>query len=137
MASRTLPPIDPDVGIPDLVRRLTDDSRRLVGDEVRLAKLEIQESLHTGTRGMMWLAAAFGAGVVALVALTVLLAVVGARLLGNWWAGALATGVVEVALGGLLLKHGLALYRRAPYSLPETRAAVADTARWIRKPAST
>ena len=53
MASRSLPPIDPDVGIPDLVRRLTDDSRRLVGDEVRLAKLELQESVHTGTRGAL------------------------------------------------------------------------------------
>ena len=134
MASRSLPPVDPDVGIPDLVRRLTDDSRRLVGDEVRLAKLEVQESMRTATRGVMWLAAAGGAGVVALVALTVCLAAVAARLLGNWWAGAMVVGAVELVVGFLLLRRGLGLYREPAYTLPETRAAAADTARWARHP---
>ncbi|MFL5520080.1 MAG: phage holin family protein, partial [Gemmatimonadales bacterium] len=57
---------DPDTGIPDLIRRLTDDSKRLMTDEVQLAKLETKESLHRATRGMLWMALAFGAGVVML-----------------------------------------------------------------------
>ena len=48
---------DPDTGIPDLIRRLTDDSKRLVTDEVQLAKLEAKESLHHAARGGMWLGA--------------------------------------------------------------------------------
>ena len=35
--------VDPDAGIPDLIHRLTDDSKRLMSDEVRLAKLEVKE----------------------------------------------------------------------------------------------
>ena len=74
MASRPAVPIDPDAGIPDLIRRLVDDSRRLAQNEVRLAKLELRESARSATRGGIWLGIAFGAGVVALVGLTVLLA---------------------------------------------------------------
>ena len=118
MASRSHPPLDPDVGIPDLVRRLTDDSKRLVADEVRLAKLEVQESIRTATRGLMWLAVAAVCGIVTLVALTVLGAVLLAGLLGNWWAGALVVGAVEVAVGFLLLRTGIAGYREPAYTLP-------------------
>jgi hypothetical protein len=120
VASRSHPPLDPDVGIPDLVRRLTDDSKRLVGDEVRLAKLEVQESIRTATRGVMWLAVAAVCG--------------RAELLGNWWAGAIVVGVVEVVLGALLLRTGIAGYREPAYTLPETRRALAGTARWARRP---
>ena len=134
MASRSHPPVDPDVGIPDLVRRLSDDSKRLIGDEVRLAKLEVQESIRTGTRGLLWLAVAGVAGIVMLVALTVLAAVLLAGLLGNWWAGALVVGAIEVVAGLFLVRHGLALYREPGYTLPETRATLATTARWARRP---
>ena len=49
--------IDPDVGLPDLVKSLTDDSKRLVKDEVRLAKLEAAESARMAAKGGMWLGA--------------------------------------------------------------------------------
>ena len=137
MASRPLHMTDDDPGIADLVRRLTDDSKRLVTDEVRLAKLEVQESARTGARGAMWLALAFGAAVVALTALTVLLSALLGRLFGNVWAGTLVTGVVELLVGFLLLRHGLALFREPSYSLEETRASVAETARWVKSPRTT
>ena len=60
MTARPNPVIDPDTGIPDLIRRLTDDSKRLVSDEVRLAKLEARDSLHRAARGGIWLALALG-----------------------------------------------------------------------------
>ena len=66
--------VDPDAGIPDLIGRLTDDSKRLMADEVRLAKIEAKENLHRAGRGAMWLGVAFGIGVVALVALTLFIA---------------------------------------------------------------
>ena len=74
-------PIDPDVGIPDLVHRLTDDSKRLMRDEVRLAKLEIKDHVGRGGHGVLWLAVAFGIGVIAMVAFTLCLAtLIGRRL---------------------------------------------------------
>jgi Putative Actinobacterial Holin-X, holin superfamily III len=122
---------DPDMGIPDLIRRLTDDSKRLVTDEVQLAKLEAKESLHHAGRGAMWLMLAFGAGVIAVVALTILLAaLIGQLDKGHMWFGALLTGIVELGLGGYLVKRGITAYAGPSYTLAETRHALTDTARW-------
>ena len=126
--------IDPDTGIPDLFRRLTDDTKRLANDELRLAKLELTEGLHAATRGSMWMAVGFGVGVVTLVATTVLLVAALGPLLGNYWAGALATGAIELIVGGLLLKKGLAKYTQPSYTLPATRAQLKETAAWVRHP---
>ena len=122
---------DPDTGIPDLIRRLTEDSKRLVTDEVQLAKLETKESLHRAGRGMLWMVLAFGAGVIALVALTLLLATLLGQLdRGHMWFGALLTGILELGLGGYLVKRGIAVYGASSYTLAETRHALKDTVRW-------
>lgn len=124
--------IDPDVGIPDLIRRLTDDSKRLATDEVRLAKLELGENIHTGARGALRLAVAFGAGVVGAVALTIALAAGIGRAIGyNYWLGALVTGVLELGLAFFLIRKGLGNFSKAPASLPETRESLKDTTTWV------
>jgi uncharacterized membrane protein YqjE len=122
---------DPDTGIPDLIRRLTDDSKRLVTDEVQLAKLEAKESLHRASRGALWLGVAFGVAVIMLVALTVFVATLIGRIAsGHMWVGALVTGVIELGLGFWLLKRGLATYTKPSYTLEETRSSLADTKHW-------
>jgi uncharacterized membrane protein YqjE len=122
---------DPDVGIPDLIRRLTNDSKRLVTDEVQLAKIEAKESLHRATRGVLWLALAFGAAVVMLVAVTLLLtSLLGRLMAGHMWFGAIVTGVIELAVGAWLLKKGLTAFAEPSYSLEQTRASLAETANW-------
>jgi uncharacterized membrane protein YqjE len=122
---------DPDTGIPDLIRRLTNDSKRLVTDEVQLAKIEAKESLRRATRGVLWLALAFGAGVVMLVAVTLLLTSLLGRLMsGHMWFGALVTGVIELAVGAWLLRKGLSAFAEPSYSLEQTRASLAETANW-------
>lgn len=133
MASRPAVPIDPDAGIPDLVRRLTDDSRRLASDEVRLAKLELNESLHTGARGALWLGLAFGVGVVALVALTIFVATMLGRVLDdNYWAGTLIVAVVELGLAFWLVTRGLKTVRKPSYTFEESRSELRDTMQWAR-----
>jgi len=122
---------DPDVGIPDLIRRLTNDSKRLATDEVQLAKLEAKDSLHRATRGVLWMVLAFGAAVIMLVALTLLLTSLLGRLMdGHMWFGAIVTGVIELALGAWLLKKGLSAYTEPSYTLEQTRASLAETAHW-------
>ena len=118
-------PVDPDAGIPDLIHRLGDDSKRLVTDEVRLARLEITESVHIAGKGAMWLGVAFGAGVVALVAATLLLAtLIGRVIAGHMWVGALVTGLIELPLALYVIKRGLASFKEPSYSLEQTRKAV-------------
>lgn len=122
---------DPETGVPDLIRRLTSDSKRLVTDEVQLAKIEAKESMHRATRGVLWMALAFGAGVITLVALTLLLTSLLGRLMsGHMWFGALVTGVIELAVGAWLLRKGMSAFAEPSYSLEQTRASLAETANW-------
>lgn len=131
MASRSVP-LDPDAGIPDLIRRLTDDSKRLAQDEVRLAKLEMKESLKTGTKGVLWLALAFGALVVALVAFTIFASAGLGRLLGNYWAGTLLTAALELGAAFVLVKRGLSTLAEPSYTFAESREALKETAQWVK-----
>ncbi len=132
MASRSPAPIDPDAGIPDLIRRLADDSKRLALDEVRLAKLEMHDNVRDGARGGVRLAIAFGAGVVALTALTIALAALFGRLLGNYWAGTLLVAVLELGGAFLLVTRGLKKMQEPAYDFPESRAALRETAQWVK-----
>ena len=135
MTARPNVVIDPETGIPDLIRRLTDDSKRLVTDEVQLARLEAKDSLHRAARGGIWLALAFGVSIVMLVALTVFVATLIGRVANDhMWLGALITGVIELGLGFWLLKRGLSAYARPSYTLEETRGSLADTTHWVAAP---
>jgi hypothetical protein len=126
-------PADPDTGIPDLIRQLGDDSRRLVADELQLAKLEMKESMQRAGRGAVRLAVAFGIGIVTLVALTVFLATLIGRLAsGHMWVGAIVTGLIELAIAALLLRKGISALKEPSYTLEDTRGAIEDTARWVR-----
>jgi len=118
-------PVDPDVGIPDLARRLGDDSKRLAGDEVRLAKLEMKETVQRAGHGMLWFAVAFGIGVVALVAFTLFAAtLIGRAAAGHMWIGAVVTGVVELGVALVLVRKGLTAFKEPSYSLEQTRESL-------------
>lgn len=123
---------DPDAGIPDLVRRLTTDSRQLISDEVQLAKLEMGESVKSAAHGTLWMSVAFGVGVVTLVALTVcLVAAIGALASGHMWVGAIATGLIELGIAAYLIKRGLSRFHEPSYTFQASREALKDTASWI------
>ena len=124
--------IDPDIGLPDLVKRLTDDSKRLVKDEVRLAKLEASEAAKTAAKGAMWMGMAFGVGVVMLVALTIAVASgIGELANGNYWLGALVTGALWIGIGIWLLKRGVQAFAEPSYTFEETRAGLKDSVAWV------
>ena len=116
---------DPDAGIPDLVRRLADDGKRLVSDEVRLAKIETTENVKRAGRGGIRLGLAFGIGVVALVAMTLLLATLIGRLAsGHMWVGAIVTGLLELVLAVVMIKKGVTAFGGPSYTLEQTRAGL-------------
>jgi hypothetical protein len=123
--------VDPEVGLPDLVKSLTDDSKRLVRDEVQLAKLEAKEAVKTAGKGVLWLGLAFGVGIVMLIALTIALASgIGEIANGNMWLGALITGALEIGLGLWLMKRGVSNFAEPSYTLEETRSEVRETVQW-------
>jgi hypothetical protein len=116
--------ISAETTIPDLVRSLGDDSKHLVNDEVRLAKLEMREATHHASTGAMWLAVAFAAVVVASVAATVLIATLIGRVIGgHMWLGSLIAGVVDLVVGAVLLKKGLGEFAEPSRALQEMKSA--------------
>ena len=126
-------PVDPDAGITDLLRRMSDDSKRLVNGELRLAKLEATEHVKRAGRGAMWLAIAFGVGIVALVAATLLIAtLIGRWFSGHMWPGAIVTGVIELIVGALLIKRGIVAFGKPSYSLEQTRESLTETQGWVK-----
>ena len=117
--------LDPDIGIPELVRRLSDDGKRLLTDEVRLAKLEMTATARQAGRGGVRLAIAFGTGVVGLTAATLLLETLIGRLVnGHMWVGALVTGLLELAIAAVLLRRGVRAYASPSYTLSDTRESI-------------
>jgi hypothetical protein len=118
-------PVDPDVGIPDLISRLGDDSKRLLADEVRLAKLELKDNLQQGAKGAMWLGISFGVGVVVMVAFTLFIATLIGRLVaGHMWLGAIVAAVIDIVLGVILITKGINAYTTPSYTLEQTRSTL-------------
>lgn len=117
-------PVTPDTTIPELVRRLGGDSKRLLANEVRLAKLEMHEAAHEAGAAAISLAVAFGASVLGVVALTVFVATLVGRLVsGHMWIGVLAAAVLDLAIGAALVKRGLSDLTEPKRALDEIRAA--------------
>lgn len=120
--------IEPEPTIGELVGRLSDDSKRLARNEVRLARLEMGESIQQAVQGGIRFALAFGIAILALVGLSVLLTeLIGTILIGRAWAGALITGVLEMLVGGLLLWGGTKAIRNADFTLGESREELKTT----------
>lgn len=127
--------IDPDAKVTELVRRLTDDSKKLVGDEIRLSKLEVKDSIHGAARGAMQLGLGFGVGLLAMVSFTILLATgIGSLARGHMWLGAIVAGILDLALGVWLVMRGLREIRSPSYTLGESRAELRRTTEWVRHP---
>ena len=126
-------PVDPDVGIPDLIHRLGDDSRRLVTDEVRLLKLEVRDSVTKSGTGTMWLSLSFGVGVVAAVFATLLVVtLIGRIAAGHMWVGAIVTAILELGLAAVFMRKGVAAFKQPHYTFDQTRGTVSDTTAWVK-----
>ncbi|HJU65534.1 MAG TPA: phage holin family protein, partial [Gemmatimonadaceae bacterium] len=94
-------------------------------------KLELSESTHLAGRGATWMALAFGVGIVAMVAFTILLATALGRLVGELWIGAMLAAVIELAVGIWLVLRGVHDLKEPPYTLEESREELRRTAAWV------
>jgi putative superfamily III holin-X len=115
---------NPETTIPELVRWLGDDSKHLVSDEVRLAKLEMREAAHHASAGALSLAIAFAAVLVAVVAATVFVATLIGRVAGgHMWLGSIVAAVLDLVVGALLVKKGLGDFAEPAHAFEELKSA--------------
>lgn len=122
-----------DLPLQDLVRRVADDTKTLVRQELALARKEMSGKFKTAGRGVGVLGAA---GIVAVFAAGALVAglILGvARVVAGWLAGVAVT-LLLAAVGGLLAVRGRKAVGEATPLVPEralealasTRSAVTD-----------
>ena len=75
-----------------------------------------------------------GPTVIALVALTItFVALIGRLADGNYWVGALVTGIIEVGLGVFLILRGVRRFGEPSYTLGESREEIRETAAWVAR----
>ncbi len=106
----------------ELVTRLTEQTKQLVRDELRLAQVETTEKVKHGVMGV----AGFGAGgVLAFYGVGVLLAaaVLGLAEALPAWAAALIVGAVVLAIAGAAVLFGKGQVAAATPVVPEQAAA--------------
>lgn len=117
----------------ELLQQLAEDTRSLIRDEIKLARLEVQEKLDS----LKHFAAAIAAGV-ALLALAglafaaFLVLGLGALLGGAFWLSALIIGIVFAAIGGLLAIVGLKKVSARKLTPQRTIRSLQDDRQWLK-----
>jgi hypothetical protein len=117
----------------ELFSDLSRDTRTLIQEEVRLAKIELSEQASSMGRGA---GVAVGGG---LVAYGGLLALIAAAVLGLIaaglppWAGALLGGMAAAALGYLMVRSGIATIRAVNIAPRKTVETLKEDAQWLKE----
>src|SRR5690606_22594791 len=116
-----------------LFRRLGDDLRRLVRQEIDLARTELRANAQALSRNALLLCAGLAVGLLGLVVLFAFLLVGLGALLGNYWLSALLLGGLFFVVGaGIVLRSRLALRRTG--GMPAlARRSLEEDAAWLRR----
>ncbi len=129
-------PAPADVAIGELVGRLSDDTVRLVRDEIRLAQAEISQKAKAAGAGVALFG---GAGICGLYGLGVLIAaaVVGLSIVMDLWAATLIVAAFLFAVAGVAAFVGKKEFGRVGPPLPteavqSTRQDVDEFKRGLR-----
>ena len=116
----------------ELLKQLTDQTTRLVKQEIELAKLELQEKGKKAGVGAGMFGAAGGFGLYALGALTATIILALATFLPGWVAALIVT-VVYGAIAGVLALRGKAQVKQATPPVPEQAVETTkEDARWVK-----
>ena len=120
-----------DVPLSQLLRELANDGRRLVRDEIDLAKLELRQTARsTAVDGALMgggaLVGAFGAA-----CLVAALVIGGGILLGSYGLSALIVGLLLVAGGGLAVMTGLRRLRSERITPEKTVESLREDVAWV------
>ena len=116
----------------ELLKQLTDQTTRLVRQEIELAKLELQEKGKKAGVGAGMFGGAAALGLYALGALTATIILALATFLPGWVAALIVT-VVYGAVAGVLALRGKAQVKQATPPVPEQAVETTkEDARWVK-----
>ena len=116
----------------ELLKQLTDQTTRLVRQEIELAKLELQEKGKKAGVGAGMFGGAAALGLYALGALTATIILALATFMPGWVAALIVT-VVYGAIAGVLALRGKAQVKQATPPVPEQAVETTkEDARWVK-----
>ena len=116
----------------ELLKQLTDQTTRLVKQEIELAKLELQEKGKKAGVGAGMFGGSAALGLYALGALTATIILALATFLPGWVAALIVT-VVYGAIAGVLALRGKAQVKQATPPVPEQAVETTkEDARWVK-----
>jgi uncharacterized membrane protein YqjE len=122
---------EPSVG--ELVSSLSEDFTTLVRQEIKLAKVEMQESAAKATRNVAMMAAggfvAYAGVILVLIALAILIG----NAINSLWLGSLIVGIVVIVLGAILLSSGLSGLKNVSMTPEKTIETIKDDARFVKE----
>lgn len=128
-----VPDEPPTAGLGGLIRRLADDGRALVRQEVELAKIEVRSSVVAVARGSIFVAAGVLFLVLGLLVLLVFALLGLGRLLdGQYWLSSLIIGGLLTILGGGLTLYGRRAAARDDLRPDRTIASARETKEWAK-----
>jgi uncharacterized membrane protein YqjE len=125
----------PEPGLGQLLRELSDDATRLIRQEIGLARMELRDTASTLGRSGVRIAIAAAIGMFAGMALLAFIILGLGALLANYWLAAL---IVTVGLGLVagLLAWSAAKHLNAEELLPvDTIETLKGDARWVKREA--
>lgn len=117
----------------DLLRDLADDTKRLVRQEIELAKMEVGRTAKRFAIDGVWIAA--GAALVAVggLCLVIALALLLGALLDSYWLGTAITGGALVLVGALLAWKGARDIGKTSPAPRTTMASLREDADWAKR----
>ena len=121
-----------DRSLGELFGELTRETTTLVREEVALAKAELSQKATRVGKDVGFLAAGGAvayAGVLALIAALILAL---GQLGLTWWLAALLVGILIAALGGFLVRTGLASLKDTQLTPEQTLQTLKEDAEWAK-----
>jgi hypothetical protein len=120
---------EPSLG--DLFGELTRETRQLVQQEVKLAKIELKESATRMGKGagLLGASAVFGIGA-SLALMTALIALLSTFM--PVWLAALIVAIAEGGVGFMLYRRGLAAFTNAQLTPTQTIETVREDVLWLK-----
>lgn len=114
-----------------LLRELAADGRRLVRDEIGLAKMELRQSARTFAADGAIVGAGAFVGALGVVCLTAGLVIGLGLLVGSYWASALIIGALLLVAGLLMVVKGLEAVRSTSIKPERTIETLKEDAEWV------
>jgi uncharacterized membrane protein YqjE len=116
----------------ELFRDLTTGTQTLIGQEIRLAKLEITQGLKNGAQGMAFLAVAGVFGLVGLIALAFTMVAVLSLFLPAWLSALIVT-VLFFGIAGIMALLGKKKLNKASPAPQETIETLKEDQEWLKQ----